>query len=105
MEANSSKPTASLEFAVPQINESLKHSIRTQLELFLKAKLTSEQRQLLLHKSFVDVMTLALTDTNVVHQKLAKAFENMYDQSIQSIALAQLIQEQLKRQYVLLWAS
>ncbi|CAM4420673.1 hypothetical protein [Pseudoalteromonas ostreae] len=100
MEAQSSQPTASLQYADPQVDELLKHSIRTQLESLLKAKLTTGQRQLLLQKSFVDAMTLVLSNTQVEHLQLVCAFEAMYDQAVQSMALAQLSQEQLTRQYV-----
>ncbi|MFK3862026.1 SAM-dependent methyltransferase [Pseudoalteromonas rhizosphaerae] len=100
MEAHSSQSIASLEYADPQVDELLKHSIRTQLESLLKAKLTTGQRQLLLQKSFVDAMTLVLSNTQVEHLQLVKAFEAMYDQAVLSMSLAQLSQEQLTRQYV-----
>lgn len=100
MDAHSSQSTASLQYADPQVDELLKHSIRTQLESLLKAKLTTGQRQLLLQKSFVDAITLVLSNTQVEHLQLVKAFEAMYDQAVQSMALAQLSQEQLTRQYV-----
>ena len=100
MNLHNSLSTASLEYAAPQIDDLLKHSIRTQLESLLKAKLTIGQQQLLLQKSFVDAMTLVLSNTQVVHSQLVNAFETMYDQAVQSMALAQLSQEQLTRQYV-----
>lgn len=58
MEAQSSQPTASLQYADPQVDKLLKYSIRTQLESLLKTKLTTSQRQLLLQKSFEDAMAL-----------------------------------------------
>ena len=100
MEAHSSQSIASLQYADPQVDELLKHSIRTQLESLLKAKLTTEQRQLLLQKSFVDAMALVLSCAKVEHIQLVKAFDNMYEQAVQSMAFAQLSQEQLTRQYV-----
>ncbi|MBB1396733.1 hypothetical protein [Pseudoalteromonas sp. SG44-8] len=100
MEAHSSQSIASLQYADPQVDELLKHSIRTQLESLLKAKLTTEQRQLLLQKSFVDAMTLVLSYAKVEHLQLVKVFDNMYEQAVQSMAFAQLSQEQLTRQYV-----
>jgi len=100
MKTYSSHPKACLEYAEPHIDELLKHSIRTQLESLLKSKLTTEQRQQVLQKSFVDTMTLVLSNTQVEHLQLVNAFESMYDHAVQSMALAQLSQEQLTRQYV-----
>ncbi|CAM4020975.1 hypothetical protein [Pseudoalteromonas byunsanensis] len=91
---------SALGYAEPHIDELLKHSIRTQLESLLKSKVTTEQRVKLLQKSFVEAMTLALSDTKVAHQQLVKAFESMYDQAVQSMALADLSQEVLTRQYI-----
>lgn len=100
MEAHGSQSTASLQYADPQVDELLKHSIRAQLESLLKAKLTTEQRQLLLQKSFVDAMTLVLGCEKVEHIQLVRVFDNMYEQAVQSMVFAQLSQEQLTRQYV-----
>ncbi|OHU89222.1 MULTISPECIES: hypothetical protein [Pseudoalteromonas] len=95
-EINESK----LGYADPQVDDLLKHSIRTQLESLLKSKLTTSQRLQLLQKSFVEAITLVLNDTKVEHQQLTKAFEAMYDQAVQSMALAELSQEVLTRQYI-----
>ncbi|CAH9059199.1 hypothetical protein PSECIP111854_02358 [Pseudoalteromonas sp. CIP111854] len=89
-----------LDYAEPRVDELLKHSIRTQLESLLKAKLTTGQRQQVLQKSFTDAMTLVLSDTKIEHSTLLKAFEAMYDQAVQSMALAQLSEELLTKQYV-----
>ncbi|WP_440055529.1 hypothetical protein ACSLBF_05140 [Pseudoalteromonas sp. T1lg65] len=90
----------SVGYADPRVDELLKHSIRTQLESLLKSKITTEQRIQLLQKSFVDAMSLVLSDTKVAHQQLVKAFESMYDQAVQSLAMAELSQDVLTRQYV-----
>ncbi|NOU52354.1 hypothetical protein HG263_17675 [Pseudoalteromonas sp. JBTF-M23] len=89
-----------LDFADPHVDELLKHSIRTQLESLLKAKLTTAQRQQLLQKSFVDAMALVLSDSKVEHKTLVKAFSAMYDNAVQSMALAQLSEKLLTKQYV-----
>ncbi|WP_105167634.1 hypothetical protein [Pseudoalteromonas sp. T1lg23B] len=100
MEKPQLEKASALGYADPHIDELLKHSIRTQLESLLKSKVTTEQRVQLLQKSFVEAMTLVLSDTQVTHQQLVKAFENMYDQAVQSMALADLSQEVLTRQYI-----
>ncbi|MBD1581576.1 hypothetical protein [Pseudoalteromonas sp. S16_S37] len=90
----------SLGYADPQIDELLKHSIRTQLESLLKSQVTVEQRQKLLQKSFVDAMALVLSGSKVEHKVLIKAFETMYEHAVQSMAQAKLSQELLTRQYI-----
>jgi predicted SAM-dependent methyltransferase len=100
MEKQQAHSDVSLGYADPHIDELLKHSIRTQLESLLKSQVSVEQRQALLQKSFVDAMDLVLSDSKTEHQILVKAFENMYDQAVQSMALAELSQEILTRQYI-----
>ncbi|TMP71470.1 hypothetical protein CWB76_06340 [Pseudoalteromonas sp. S1609] len=100
MEEQSSKPIEGLQYVDPQVDELLRHTIRTQLESLLKSKLTTDQRQQALQKSFVDAMTLVLSKTQIKHILLVNAFESMYDHAVQSMALAQLSQKQLTRQYV-----
>ncbi|MDO6525570.1 hypothetical protein Q4519_07725 [Motilimonas sp. 1_MG-2023] len=100
MEAQHLQVTSGLSFAEPEVDALLKHSVRTQLESLLTQKLTVEQRVQQLQQSFIDATTLVLSDTETQHQVLVKAFEAMYDQAVQSMALAGLSQAQLTRQYV-----
>ncbi|MCE0557891.1 hypothetical protein [Motilimonas sp. E26] len=100
MEAQHLQVTSGLPFAEPEVDALLKHSVRTQLESLLKQQLTVEQRVQQLQQSFVNAMTLVLSDTETQHQALVKAFDAMYDQAVQSMALAELSQAQLTRQYV-----
>jgi len=67
MEEQSSKPIEGLQYVDPQVDELLRHTIRTQLESLLKSKLTTDQRQQALQKSFVDAMTLVLSKTQIKH--------------------------------------
>ncbi|WP_434340136.1 hypothetical protein [Motilimonas cestriensis] len=100
MEAQHLQVTSGQPFAEPEVDALLKHSVRTQLESLLKQQLTVEQRVQQLQQSFVNAMTLVLSDTETQHQALVKAFDAMYDQAVQSMALAELSQAQLTRQYV-----
>ena len=87
-------------FIDPQVDDLLKHSIRTQLQSMLKAKLSVSQRQQLLQQSFVAAMSLVLSDAKVTHPQLVTAFESMYDNAVQSLAFAELSQELLTKQYI-----
>lgn len=98
LKGTNGKPVSA--YADPSIDSLLKHSIRTQLESLLQSKISVEQRIELLQKSFVDAISLILSDTKVTHHQLVKAFETMYDQAVQSMALAELSQEVLTRQYI-----
>ena len=60
-----------------EVDDLLKHSIRTQLQSMLKAKLSVSQRQQLLQQSFVAAMSLVLSDAKVTHPQLVTAFESM----------------------------
>ena len=88
------------EFIDPQVDDLLKHSIRTQLQSMLKAKLSVSQRQQLLQQSFVAAMSLVLSDAKVTHPQLVTAFESMYDNAVQSLAFAELSQDLLTKQYI-----
>lgn len=98
LENTNTKPFS--DYTDPNIDSLLKHSIRTQLESLLQSKVSVEQRLELLQKSFVEAISLILSDTKVTHQQLVSAFENMYDHAVQSMALAELSQEVLTRQYI-----
>ncbi|MFY8297655.1 hypothetical protein AAEU28_02445 [Pseudoalteromonas sp. SS15] len=98
LENTNTKPFS--DYTDPNIDSLLKHSIRTQLESLLQSKVSVGQRLELLQKSFVEAISLILSDTKVTHQQLVSAFENMYDQAVQSMALAELSQEVLTRQYI-----
>ncbi|WP_419148722.1 hypothetical protein [Pseudoalteromonas 'SMAR'] len=87
-------------FIDPQVDDLLKHSIRTQLQSMLTAKLSVSQRQQLLQQSFVAAMSLVLSDTKATHPQLVAAFDSMYDQAVQSLACAELSQELLTKQYI-----
>lgn len=88
------------DFANPEIDTLLKHSVRTQLESLLKTSISVEQRLVVLQQSFVEAMTLALSEITAPHTQLVKTFENMYDQAVLSMAVAGLSQEQLTHQYI-----
>ncbi|MCG7534317.1 hypothetical protein [Pseudoalteromonas sp. OOF1S-7] len=88
------------DYADPQIDQLLKYSVRNQLESLLKAKLTTTQRQQALTQSFVDAMTLVLSTEPVQHAQLTAAFEAMYEHAVQSMAMAELSEELLTRQYI-----
>lgn len=85
LKGTNGKPVSA--YADPNIDSLLKHSIRTQLETLLQAKVSVEQRIELLQKSFVDATCLVLSDTKVTHHQLVKAFETMYDQAVQSLVV------------------
>ncbi|WP_432451969.1 hypothetical protein ACRRS0_13065 [Agarivorans sp. QJM3NY_29] len=89
-----------LTFADPLADELLKYSLRTQLESLFKTEMTIQQRQHQLQQSFVEAITLVLADKSAKHQRLVAAFEQMYESATQSMALAELSQELLTRQYV-----
>lgn len=67
MQGLNAQSTGSLQYAVPQVDELSKHSIPTWLESFSKAKLTIRQQPLLFQNSFIDAMTLALSNAQVEH--------------------------------------
>ncbi|UJX27912.1 hypothetical protein L3Q70_18465 (plasmid) [Pseudoalteromonas sp. CF6-2] len=88
------------DYANPEIDVLLKHSVRTQLESLLKTSISVEQRLVVLQQSFVEAMTLVLSEITAPHTQLVKTFENMYDQAVLSMAVAGLSQEQLTHQYI-----
>ena len=88
------------EYAEPHVEQLLKHSARTQLESLLQAKLSTSQRQKLLVDSFVNAMSLVLSQTQVTHIELQSSFDLMYEHAIKSMALAQLSEELLTKQYI-----
>lgn len=88
------------EYAEPHVEQLLKHSARTQLESLLQAKLSTSQRQKLLVDSFSDAMSLVLSQTQVTHKELQNRFDLMYEHAIKSMALAQLSEELLTKQYI-----
>lgn len=92
--------TQSVDFAEPEVEQLLKYSTRTQLESLLTAKLSTAQRQQALIKSFVDAISLVLSKTEVAHSKLVGCFELMYEHAVQSMAMANLSEELLTRQYI-----
>lgn len=100
MEKHQMGNVSKTDYADPNIDQLLKHTVRNQLESLLKAKLSTAQRQQALTKSFVDAMTLILSTTQATHAQLTAAFEAMYDHALQSMSMADLSEELLTRQYI-----
>ncbi|WP_440056927.1 hypothetical protein ACSLBF_18785 (plasmid) [Pseudoalteromonas sp. T1lg65] len=93
-------PLPPVDYAQPEVEQLLQHSIRTQLESLLKSKITTDQRQQLLQKSFTDAISLVLTDSKVEHAQLLAAFETMYDHAVQSLAQTEISEALLTRQFI-----
>ena len=89
-----------LGFAEPKVDPLLQHSIREQLKALTTEKLTDCQRRANLCESMNLVVAALLQQETAKHEVLTKIFQELYEHALQSMAKADISQQNLTHEYL-----